>query len=144
MKIRGFTLIELMIAVLIVGILASIAYPSYRDHVVKARRADGKTALMDLASRMEQFYSENHTYAGATLGTGNTSDVSGSNQSPDGWYQLAITNNNAQGFTLTATPQNAQGAQDNRCQTLTLNNLGVQGIANGPLGAPLGTAQECW
>ena len=66
----GFTLVEMMIVVAMVAILASVAYPSYLGQVAKGRRADGKQALVELAQKMERFYSERGTYVGATLGAG--------------------------------------------------------------------------
>lgn len=59
---RGFTLIELMIAVAVIGILAAIAYPSYQDSIRKSRRADAKATLLQAAQWMERFYTENNRY----------------------------------------------------------------------------------
>jgi type IV pilus assembly protein PilE len=144
MKLKGFTLIELVIVVAIIGILATIAYPSYLDYISRARRSDGQVALADLSARMERYFSENNTYQTATIGAGGATDVLPNNTSPDTWYQLAITNQTATTYTLSATPANAQATDDTKCQTLTLNNLGVKGIAAGPGGAPTGTVQQCW
>ena len=97
---RGFTLIELMIAVAVVGILAAIAYPSYQEHVRKARRADAQTALLELAQFMERHYTANGRYLttagaapvlpfdaapkdGATKYYNIDSDPSGSNKQSD-------------------------------------------------------------
>ncbi|MDP2561849.1 type IV pilin protein [Psychrobium sp. 1_MG-2023] len=66
-KSLGFTLIELMIVVAILGILASVGYPSYQEHVRKSERAVAQTALLGLSSAMERFYSENNTYTGAAV-----------------------------------------------------------------------------
>jgi len=63
-KSRGFTLIELMIVVAIVGILAAIAYPSYQGHLRKGHRADAQAYLMDLAQRQQQYITDNRAYAG--------------------------------------------------------------------------------
>ncbi len=68
---RGFTLIELMIVVAVVGILAAVAYPSYQESVRKARRAEGRTALMEMLQQQERYMTQNNTYlaistAGAT------------------------------------------------------------------------------
>ena len=79
---KGFTLIELVIAMAIIGILASIAYPSYLDYITRARRQDGQTALLELANQMEQYYANNNTYQTATIATGNPSDIQSSNTSP--------------------------------------------------------------
>ena len=59
----GFTLIELMITVAIIGILSAIAYPSYESYVRKSRRVDAKNALLDLASRQERYFSVNNKYS---------------------------------------------------------------------------------
>jgi len=141
---RGFTLIELMIVVVIVGILVAIAYPSYTNHIARARRADGQSSLMDLASRLERYYSENNTYQTATIGGGGATEVLPSATSADGWYQLAITNQTAGSYAISATPLNAQATYDTRCQTLTYTSLGVKGITAGPSGAPTGVVTDCW
>lgn len=140
----GFSLIELVIAMAIVAILVAIAYPSYHNYIVNARRTDGQTALLDLASRMEQYYSENHTYQTATIAAGGATDVMDSATSPEGWYVLSISNATPTTYTLQATPQNSQATGDTRCQTLTLNQLGIKDITAGPAGAPTSTAEACW
>lgn len=125
-KIRSssaFTLMELMITLLIIGILAAIAYPSYQNNLLEARRADGKTALLNLAALMEHYYTENNSYVGAT-----PTGVGGSNTSTDGHYALSISNLTATSFTLSATPvATSPQAQDTLCGTLTLTNLNVKG-----------------
>lgn len=143
-KKQGFSLIELMIVIAIIGILAGIAYPSYREYIAKTRRSDGKMALLDLATRLERYYSQQNTYQTATLGTGGATDVRGSNTSPEGWYRLVITNQTVSTFSLQAIPLNAQATEDKRCQTLTYNNLGVKGVTTGPAGTPTDTAIKCW
>lgn len=128
-----------MIVVVIVSILAMIAYPSYRSHIIKARRADGQAALLDLASRMERFYSENNGYAGATVAAGNpVTDVLAVNQSPEGWYVMSISAQAPTSYSLQATPQNAQAAEDTWCANLMLNSLGQKGMS-GP-----GPMTKCW
>ncbi len=141
---KGFTLIELLMVMVIIGILAAIAYPGYREYITSARRSDGQAALLNLANRMERYYSERNTYQGATIGTGGVTDVLGSNLSPENWYTLSITNASATGYTLNATPRSGQATADKKCQTLTLNSIGVKGIAAGPGGSPTGTASQCW
>lgn len=141
---KGFTLIELIIVLLVIGILSTIAYPGYRQYMAKARRSDGQAALLNLATRMERYYSEQNTYQTATIGTGNATDVLSSSASAEGWYTLSIPTKSASAYTLQATPVGAQGTSDVSCQSLTLNNLGAKGIANGPSGAPTSTATKCW
>ncbi len=72
---KGFTLIELMITVAIVGILASIAYPSYREYVAKSRRAEARTVLLAAQQWMERFYSENYRYDKNSAGVAVTDDT---------------------------------------------------------------------
>lgn len=125
---RGFTLIELMIAVAIVGILASIALPSYQDYVRKGRRADAQAFMHEVASRQQHFLVDRRMYAStlAALGLAAPSSVS-----PH--YNITLTNvvNNVQpmGFTLQAAPIGGQ-ARDT-CGTLTLNAQGAKGAAKG-------------
>lgn len=131
---QGFTLIELMITVAIVGILAAIAYPSYTDQVRKTRRADAKAVLLESAQWMERFYTENSRYDQNRAGTAVALPFT---QSPKeggpagGYYTVALSptadlTQNA--FTLTATPAGAQVGDT--CGNLTLNRAGVK-CANG-------------
>ena len=151
----GFSLIELLIVIAIIGVLTAFAYPSYQEYIMRAHRSDGQTALLDLACRMEQFYAEFHTYETATIATGSAKDVLSQPRSIGHGYLLSIVNatpNTYQNTLLThpntyqlqATPTGQQGKNDRKCQSLTVNHLGIKGIAPGPLGAPLGTNDECW
>ena len=130
----GFTLIELMIVVAVIGILAAIAYPSYQDSIRKSRRADAKSALLDAAQRQERFFTENNQYT-ATLGTGG---LNLSATTTDGYYTLAITNAtaNAAGristFTMTATPVSGKSQEkDTACTTFSLSQTGVKCVKGG-------------
>lgn len=109
----GFTLIELMIVVAIIGIIAAIAYPSYQDQVTKTRRMDAQGALSSFASAMERYYTENGTYEGAATGGNDTGSptifpdeapLDGANK----YYDLTISSAARNSYTLTATPKNAQ------------------------------------
>jgi type IV pilus assembly protein PilE len=118
-KNKGFTLVELMITVAIVGILASIAIPAYSDHVAKSRRADAKAALSQLAQAMERYYTEKSTYVGATVGSG-ANAIFPSEAPLDGgtkYYDLSISAQTATNFQVTATPKGPQAGDGN----LTLN-----------------------
>lgn len=113
LKTKGFTLIELMIAVAILGILAGIAYPSYQDSVRESRRADAKGALLGFANSMERYYTENNTYVGAPV---NASTA---------YYTLTINKADVRSYELHATPQGSQ--VDDKCGTLSLTQTGVRG-----------------
>jgi type IV pilus assembly protein PilE len=147
-KETGFTLIELMIAVAVVGILASIAYPSYTDHVRKARRADAQGALMGLSNAMERFFTQNSTYLGAA-GTQAVPIATGapwifSTQSPiDGgtpYYNLTIQAADATTYTLRATPINAQAGNG----LLELDSTGARRWDRDNDTNPNEAGEGCW
>lgn len=120
---RGFTLIELMITVVVIAILAAIAYPSYMDSVRKSRRADGKAFLTDAAAREERFFALYNTYTSAIVAPGGLGYSNAT--SPAGYYTLTVGLAGG-GYTLTATAAGSQ-TQDTACTPLTLDNLGNKG-----------------
>jgi len=132
MKNKGFTLVELVIVVAIVGILAAIAIPAYQNDMQRSRRSDGQVALMNMAAQMERYYTMNNTYSGAS-----TPAIIGiPTASPSGYYNLSVTNLTPSSFTLNAAPI-AGGAQANDpCGTLTLTSLNVKG--------PTVAGTTCW
>ena len=132
-KIRGFSLIELMIAVVVVAIIASIAYPSYRENIRKTRRADAKSAIMDAAAKMERHYTQFGRYS-ATL-----ANVGIAATSLESFYSITatVTNPNSQTFTLTATRANQQ-VGDN-CGNYSIDQAQTKTVAGGSLGAA-----QCW
>ncbi|MGR9117496.1 MAG: type IV pilin protein [Gammaproteobacteria bacterium] len=122
LKDKGFTLIELLIVVAVIGILAAIAYPSYTDYVIRARRADGKSGLLSLQMDQEKYRANCPQYATgivappgpSTCVVGGAHDLIGSVSSPDNNYVLSITAGDATSYTLTAVPNFA----DANCGTL--------------------------
>ncbi|MAS09312.1 type IV pilin protein [Salinisphaera sp.] len=131
---RGFTLIELMIAVAILGIIAAIAYPSYLDQVRKSKRSDAQSALLQAANRQERFFTTQYRYADTAAALGMRAETE--NEA----YTLAVDNGDADGFEITATAQGDQVNDD--CTSLTINEIGEK-TANGA-GPNDSISQECW
>ena len=125
---RGFTLVELMIAMAISAVLIAIGLPSYKSYVEKSRRTDARNALLDLASRQEKFFSTNNAYTSdpSALGYGGSAFPVAVQQSGSTYYNLRLTlASNRLTWTATAEPLGAQSSD--ACGNFTLTNLGVQG-----------------
>lgn len=137
-KSTGFTLIELMITVAIIGILASIAYPSYQDSVRKSRRADAKGVLLGLTNAMERRFTEKNSYCDAALATGGTAVTGCGTATEDtgtpsiytiptetaSFYTVRISAATASSYTLSAVPAGAQ--TNDTCGTLTITQTGAK------------------
>ena len=141
---KGFSLIELVIVLAIAGILSAIAIPGYHDYITRAHRNDAKTALLDLAIRMENYYAKNNTYQTATIGVNNATDVLADPASSEGFYRLAISQATATTYSLEATPINTQATADTHCQSLTFNHLGQKGVSAAPSGMSTAPTVACW
>ena len=121
----GFTLIEMMVVVALVGILASIAYPSFIEAIRKGRRADAVSALTQIQHAQERWRANNGTYAGS-LGAGG---LNLSTTSPDGHYSLAITNNTAQTYTVKATANSSSPqVDDTKCRVFQIRMNDARGL----------------
>lgn len=131
---RGFTLVEVMIALVVVVLLSAVAFPTYQQQVAKGRRTDAKQSLVELSQKMERFYTERGTYVGATLGTTGLYPLVTSG----GYYDLSITAQTVDGFTVKASPRGAQVGD--ACASFLYNQLGEQLVSND---ASL-SAVKCW
>jgi type IV pilus assembly protein PilE len=131
---KGFTLIELMIVVAIVGILSAIALPSYTQYIKRGDRASARAALMEAQNFMERFYTANDAYnvdkAGTAVALPSSLQAVPAN-SPK--YDLTVSASASNSYTLTATPRSTDV-----CDNLTLTNTGVKGTSS------TRSVQECW
>ncbi|TWH64054.1 type IV pilus assembly protein PilE [Azomonas agilis] len=137
---NGFTLLEMMVVVVLIGILAAIAYPNYIEYITHSNRTEGIALLSDAAARQERYFAQNSQYAI------NISSLGLSGTSASGYYTLTVTKDNDGddgGYTLTATPQGSQATRDTVCRALTLDAKGVKG-ANGVKENEDGYNDRCW
>ncbi|KEQ15023.1 type IV pilin protein [Endozoicomonas numazuensis] len=132
-KDHGFSLIELMIVVAIIGIIVAVAIPSYQQYVFESRRTDAHIALTIAAAEQEKFYTYDNAY---------TTEINnlGGATSPDGHYTLSVTATNTT-YTLTATAISSSSQfADTDCRSFTLNHLGAKAAFNSIATASTG----CW
>ena len=125
---QGFTLIEVMITVVIVGILAAIAYPNYTQFVAKGARADGLAGVMHVANLQEQYYLDHRSFA---------TDMKKLGLKEDPWvvennYYKVDTTLSGDNYTVTATAVGVQATRDSACATISLTSTGTK------------SPKECW
>lgn len=150
----GFTIVELMIVVAIIGLLAGIAIPSYRDSVAKGKRSEGKAALTAAAARLERYYTQYNCYPSPACGPSPFSTNSATalqNAGINGFsgetaaksaYNLSVTIT-PQVFTLTATPMAPW--TDAKCGNLTYSNTGRKWTQSNGVADDSGAAKDgCW
>jgi type IV pilus assembly protein PilE len=126
---RGFTLIEIMIVIAIIGIVMTIAAPSFTEYLNKGRRAEVASLLSEQAQLLERFYSQKNAYTDATgLSAGND------------YYSITPTLTD-QTFLLTAVRKADSSMATDKCGDLTITNTGVLGMLNAKPGL---TSKDCW
>ena len=135
---KGFTLLEFMIVLLIIGVLAALAYPRYDAQIKRGYRTEGQGFLNEVAARQERYFSQNNSYL---IPEGDSDDLAGLGltnpaKSASNKYQLKITSeDNDCGYSLIAQQQ----FNDSQCGNLTLNGLGIQGRTGSDK-----SVAECW
>jgi type IV pilus assembly protein PilE len=136
---RGFTLVELLIVIAVLSIVVALGYPSYRDQVRKARRAEGMGQLLELADRMERHYADLGTYDQAD-GSDMTADAIYTDTTDDGYYTLSVDagTDNVQ-FTVRATPTTKGGQDEDKCGIFVLNSLGDKSLTDNSI-----PEDQCW
>lgn len=137
---RGFTLIELMIVVLVMGILAAIAIPAYQKYITRAARTKATQGLMNLAGLEERFFYSNNTYTKTPTDLGITGGTYCIEKCSDSrYYTITIPSASSTDYTLQAAPGGAQATQDTDCGTLTLNRAGQKSASLDPT-----NVKRCW
>ena len=117
---QGFSLLELMIVVVVIGILAAVAYPSYQDYVRRGNRSAAQSFMMTIAQRQEQYLLTNRSYAATTAALNLTQPAE-----TTGKYTFAIALPSTTSYSITATPQGGQ-AVTGKFGTLTLSSDGTK------------------
>jgi type IV pilus assembly protein PilE len=141
---RGFSLLELMIVVAIIAIISAIAYPSYMQFVVTAKRTTASSALLQVADRQQQFFMDNKSYTNDLTNLGfaanpliiNDEGESVASGDADSIYSISLSNVTATAYTATAAPQKSQADRDSECASLTMTQTGAKGHT--------GTGDDCW
>jgi type IV pilus assembly protein PilE len=117
----GFTLIEILITVAIIGILSAVAYPSYTDYITQSNRTEAKRELARIANKMEQYYVDHRTYTSSMILLGLGADPY---ITETGRYSIDTSEQGTSSFKLTATARGTQSSADPDCTTLSIDQTG--------------------
>ena len=140
MKQQGFTLVETIIVLSILGILAGIIYPGYAGHVKRAHRTDAKTVLLQAAARQERFFGNQNRYAGNMTLLGYSTDPL---TTEDGRYAVSVNASTVNTYTLQAVPNTLGRQNTDGCGSFVIDYLGIRNIKNQPAGTSV-TVKDCW
>jgi type IV pilus assembly protein PilE len=136
---RGFTLLELMIALAVVGVLMGVALPSYQNQVVRTKRAAAAACTMELAGFMERVYAANNSYSDNGGSATALPSVPCTNELAASYsFGFASGQPQPRTFTIVAAPQGAQAARDESCGSLTMNQANTKGVSGTEAVA------QCW
>jgi type IV pilus assembly protein PilE len=140
LTLRGFTLVELMVALAVAATLAAVAYPTFADQLRKARRSDALMRLMQLQQAQERWRADHPSY-------GSMADIGVPSSTPDDLYRLSIVSHDAHGYVAMAEAMSAQ-ARDQRCRFLRLTRSGGNTVVESGPDAGVSNAasanQRCW
>lgn len=121
-RMRGITLIELMIVVVVVSILAAIAFPNYQEFAARAKRNEAKSALLQIATNQERFYLNNNTFTQDMTALGFSADPF---TTDTGSYVIDVTSADATNYSATATYQ-LGGSEAGKCLSFTVDGRGAK------------------
>jgi type IV pilus assembly protein PilE len=137
---RGVTLLELLSVIVIIGVLASVAVPTYRQYLIRTQRSEAKIALLQLQTAQEKFYMQNNSFTD-NIAEASPDGLGLAESTETGKYTLSVEldDDDGQTYTATATPRTGGGqTDDDDCESFTINQRGTKGVT-GPSGA-----QTCW
>ncbi len=143
-RAAGFTLVEVVIVIAIIGILSAIAYPSYVNSIMRSNRASARACVVNFATHMERFYTTNMRYdkttpAAVAIVLPQLECATANDTGKHYTYQFATGQPTQNTYTLEAVPKGVQATRDTACATLTLTHTGVRGKTGSA-----GTVDECW